>query len=699
MNDINSKDLDTPVQYIKGVGPKRASCLKNLNIITVQDMIFFPPRDYDDRKHIIPIKNLAIGQKVVIHGKVISTGEYIPHRSNIRHIFKAIIGDNTGFVEAVWFNQPYLKDVLKKNSGIVMVGKIELNKFHRPEINSPEYEILDEDEESGDVPHDNVNMGRIVPIYPLTGSLTQKFFRKTIFLLLSQFTNIISDVLPADIIQKYSFLSLSKALYEIHFPSSFDQMKKSRERMIYEEFFLLELALGKRRAGIKVSPGISFSVQSPLITGFSQSLPFSLTDSQKKVLDEILADMKSPRPMLRLLQGDVGSGKTIIAVFSMLIACTNDYQSAIMAPTEILAEQHYRTLCNLLLNTPIKVALLAGKIKKKEKDLLYQQIQRGEIKIIVGTQALIQEKVIFNKLGLIIIDEQHRFGVVQRNKLAQKGLNPDTLVMTATPIPRTLAITLYGDMDVSIINELPPGRTPPLTRWSNESKRNIIYDFMRKEITLGRQVYIVYPLIDESEKMDLKAATIMAEHLSRDIFPEFKAALLHSKMKTLQKEQIMRDFKENKISILVSTTVIEVGIDVPNASIMLIEHAERFGLAQLHQLRGRIGRGSYKSYCILLTGKNLSEESILRLKIFTSTADGFKIAEEDLLIRGPGEFVGTRQHGIPEFKFANLVRDGDILSKARRDAFEIINNDIDLSSASNLPLKKIINTRLKDFSV
>ncbi|MBI5417818.1 ATP-dependent DNA helicase RecG, partial [Candidatus Poribacteria bacterium] len=647
------------------------------------------------RTHIIPINKLAINQKAVVHGKVISTGEYIPRSGSIKHIYKIIVGDDFGFIEAVWFNQPYLKKIISKDSKIILVGKIEYNNYHRMQINSPEYEMLDEDEDT----NKSENMGRIVPVYDLTESITQKFLRKTISSMLDQYISLLKDILPDELRTKYSLPAITVAIREIHFPTNFSNLKKAQERMVYEEFFMLELALGKRRSGIKITPGISFNIQPSLVTGFIQSLPFTLTNAQKKVLDEIFADMKSNRPMQRLLQGDVGSGKTIVAACAMIVSCANGYQSAIMAPTEILAEQHYHTLSSLLCNTPLKVALLVSKIKKSAKNEIDEGIRDGKINIIIGTQALIQEKVDFYKLGFVVIDEQHRFGVIQRTKLMQKGLNPDLLVMTATPIPRTLALTLYGDMDVSIINELPPGRTPILTKWSNESKRDAIYDFMRKHIIEGRQVYIVYPLIEESEKIDLKAATVMAEHLSKDIFPELKVALLHGKMKSDEKETIMRDFKDKKINILVSTTVIEVGIDVPNATIMLIEHAERFGLAQLHQLRGRIGRGQHKSYCILLTGKMLSEEGVKRLKILTQTNDGFRIAEEDLLIRGPGEFVGTRQHGLPEFRFANIVRDGEILTRARNDAFEIIQNDPDLANDSHLGLKKIIEEKLKDFSV
>ncbi len=692
-------DINTPIQYIKGVGPKRAFTLQKLNINTVYDLIYFFPRDYDDRSNIIPIKQLAIGQKAVVHGKVLSIGEYIPRSGSIKHILKIIIGDNSGFIEAIWFNQPYLKNIFKKDIDIILVGKVEYNKFSRLQINSPEYEILDDNNEKDENPDENINIGRIVPIYPLTESITQKFLRKTIYSLLNQYADKIPDIIPEEIKTKYSFPILNKILYEVHFPTNLSSLKKARERLVYEEFFLLELALGKRRVEIKILPGISFSVHSTLITGFTQSLPFKLTNAQKKVLDEIFADMESPQPMLRLLQGDVGSGKTIIAIYAMLVCCANGYQCALMAPTEILAEQHYMTLKNLLSNTLLKSALLVGKIKQSERDKLYNSIGNGEINIVVGTQALIQEKVNFHKLGLVIIDEQHRFGVIQRSKLVQKGNNPDILVMTATPIPRTLALTLYGDMDVSIINELPPGRIPPLTRWSKEEKRNIIYDFIRKQINEGRQVYIVYPLVEESEKIDLKAATEMAEHLTRDIFPELKVQLLHGRMKAEEKDNIMNNFKNKKIDILVSTTVIEVGVDVPNASIMLIEHAERFGLSQLHQLRGRIGRGSYKSYCILLTGKMLGEEGVQRLKIFTQTTDGFRIAEEDLNIRGPGEFMGTKQHGIPDFKIANLLRDGEILTKARRDAFAIIEKDNTLSSPAYLLLKSFIENKLKNFTM
>ncbi|MBI5207643.1 MAG: DEAD/DEAH box helicase [Candidatus Firestonebacteria bacterium] len=418
MNNFSKKidNLNTSIQYIKGVGPQRAMFLKKLGITCIHDLLYFFPRDYDDRQNIIPINKLSIGQKAVIHGKVLSAGEYIPRSGSVKHIFKIILGDNSGFIEAIWFNQPYLKNIFKKDSDIILIGKIEYNKFHRLQINSPEYEIIEPDDESEDSLNNNVNSGRIVPIYNLTEGLTQKFLRKTINILLNQYAHILPDIIPENIKNKYNFYPLLNALNEIHFPSSFDVLKKARERLIYEEFFILELGLAKRRAGIKTLPGISFNINLNLITGFTQSLPFELTSAQKKVLKEIFDDMQSSRPMLRLLEGDVGSGKTIIAIFAMLASYANGYQSAIMAPTEILAEQHYNTFCRLLKNTDIKIAFLAGKTKKSEKDKLYEAITSGEINILVGTHALIEEKVNFQKLGFVVIDEQHRFGVIQRNE-------------------------------------------------------------------------------------------------------------------------------------------------------------------------------------------------------------------------------------------------------------------------------------------
>jgi len=645
-------DLNSPVRYAKGVGEKRAQLFKRLNINTIFDLFYHFPVYYEDRSNVIPIRHTLPDKKQVIQGKVLLVDQ-LKVAKNLS-IFKVAIRDNSGVIYAIWYNQDYLDQVIKKGKELVVSGKVEW-RFGQRQIKVEDFEFLSGDEK------DNLNLGRIVPFYPLTEGLSQRMLRRIIKVNLEEKSIYLKDFLPYEIKKRYSFISLSRALSNIHFPENFLSQKEARRRLVFEEFFLLQSALALKRKEYKEEPGISFQTEGELIKLFFHFLPYSLTLSQKKVIREILEDMRSSRPMNRLLQGDVGSGKTIVATVVLLVAIANGYQTALMAPTEILAQQHWLNLKELLSPLNIRPALLVSDLPSQEKREILEGLREGRIQLTVGTHALIQKEVDFYKLGAVVIDEQHRFGVMQRLNLRSKGKFPHVLVMTATPIPRTLALTSYGDLDLSVIDELPPGRKSIVTRWVRESKREELYQFIRGKLEAGRQAYFVYPLIKESEELDLKSAQNAASQLQRDIFPNFKVGLLHGEMRREEKERIMDSFRKREIDILVSTSVIEVGIDIPNANLMLIENAERFGLAQLHQLRGRIGRGEKQSYCFLVTGKKISREGRERVRIMCEVTDGFRIAEEDLKLRGPGEFFGTRQWGMLNLKIGDLIKDARAL--------------------------------------
>ena len=683
--------LSTSVQYLNGVGPKKAALLKTVGIESIEDLLYYIPRRYIDRRLLSRISQVKVNTDATVVGQVETFG----YTEGRRPRFVVLLKDDTGMLQCVWFQGAhYVQKTFHVGDTVVVSGPV---RFYRgKQMAHPEFEILSN--KSGE---DLLHTGRIIPLYPSTADLKARYldsrgFRRIIKPVLGRLLNLLPETIPDSVREKCHLLPLSEALRIIHFPDTMEAAEQARERLAFDELFYLEIMLAKRKSewtGEK--NGIAFKRVGDKLKEFLHLLNFTLTDAQKRVVKEIWADMKDQRPMNRLLQGDVGSGKTVVALIAMLIAVENGYQSVLMAPTEILAEQHYLTMRHLLDDLHVKVILLVGRMRKSSREKALESIREGTADVIVGTHALLQEDVDFGRLGLIIIDEQHRFGVLQRAVLREKGLRPNVLVMTATPIPRTLAMTVFGDLDMSILNEMPPGRKEVETIWRSDEQRENVYAFLRSQIKKGGQVYIVYPLVEESEKIDLKAAKESYEHLQSEVFSGLNLALLHGKMGNETKDQIMTQFKTGQIDILVSTTVIEVGVDVPNATVMVIEHAERFGLSQLHQLRGRVGRGPRQSYCILLARYPISEEARERLSAVARTTDGFKISEADLKLRGPGEFFGTRQHGLPELNVANIITDAGILSLARREAFAIIKKDPELKSPEHAVIKSMYQTKYK----
>ena len=694
--------LQGPIQYLKGVGPRRAADLKRVGLTTVEDLLYRFPTRYEDRGHFQTIASLRPGVAASVFGEVLSCGIRPTRRPRFK-IFELLLRDATGSLRAIWFNQPFLNDVFHPHQRVILFGKLELTS-HGLQMNSPDYEIVDGDKgneggeeyEGGEGGADaTVHTGRIVPIYEKTGTLTAKMQRSLVHQALQTLPPHVQDPLPPAVRQRQHLIDRREALEQVHFPPAGVPVEElnafrspAHRRLIFEEFFLFQLGivLRRRRADTerKARPVV---VTDSVREAVRQVLPFKLTGDQKTVIREIVTDMQRPQPMNRLLQGDVGSGKTIVALMASLVAMENGLQVAFMAPTEILAEQHYFNIRRLLEKSRFRIALLTGATPAKKRRELLAELAGGSMQMAIGTHALVQEDVGFRELGLAIIDEQHRFGVLQRAMLRAKGLHPDVLVMTATPIPRTLALTTYGDLDVSVMREMPPGRQPILTTARPESRRDEVYAFVRAQIEQGRQAYIIYPLVEESAKVDLKAATEMADHLQSDVFPEFRLALLHGRLKQDAKDRVMGAFVRGEFDVLVSTTVVEVGVDVPNATVMVIEHAERFGLSQLHQLRGRVGRGAHKSYCILLHQFGLTDQGRERLKALTATTDGFEIAERDLQLRGPGDFFGTRQSGLPTLRVGDLLRDHALMEEARREAVAAL-DDVEQSAG----LTALVNT-------
>jgi len=668
--------LEQDIQYIKGVGPKKSYLLKRLDINTVKDMIWHVPRDYEDTGNIKKIASLMPGEKATFYGIVRGEGDVSKPKKNLS-LIKFNVKDETGNIEVVFFNKTYFKKALISGQRLMINGEIK-KSFKGFQVVNPIVEKVDVDE--------NGNRQGIVPIYPSTEGLSQNEIISIQRSILKIGNDSIEEYLPEEIVKRCRLCNIEFALQNIHFPNSVQALKIAKYRLVFEEFLFLQLGLLKIKKGItQDKKGMSLKKNNG-IDKFIENLPFALTKAQQKVVKEISKDLENDIPMNRLVQGDVGSGKTIVAIIALLKSVINGYQGAFMAPTEILAEQHYLSLNELLEPLGVKVGLLVGSLSKGEKTKVLNKVESGEINIVIGTHALIQEGVIFCNLALVITDEQHRFGVRQRAMLASKGQNPHILVMTATPIPRTLALILYGDLDISIIDHLPPGRKTIKTYSRTSSKRDDIYNFVKKQLDQGRQAYVVCPLVEESETIDAQSATEIAEELSCSSLKDYKVGLLHGKMLAKDKEEIMSNFKQGNIQVLVSTTVIEVGVNVPNATIMIVENSERFGLAQLHQLRGRVGRGEYQSYCILINNSK-SEISKERMDIMEETTDGFIISEKDLELRGPGEFFGTRQHGLPELKIANLFKHISVLKTVQKEIEKIVQVDPDLT-LNNYPLLK-----------
>jgi ATP-dependent DNA helicase RecG len=690
------EELYKSPRYLKTVGPKRVALLKKLNIHTIRDLLHYYPARWEDRKHFKPIASLQHEEVASVLGQILTHGS--EEKAKKIAIFKLPITDGTGVLWAVWFKKSQLKyDVFgafknkfKPGQKIIVYGKIKYSYGYK-EIVVEEYELLSSDEENESllIPYEkeeeeskeetkfSLHVGRIVPIYKLTEGLSNKFFRELMYTVVSQYCAKEEDVLPENIRKKYNLCRLSEALQYIHFPTTWEQRDTAHKRIVFEEFLLFQLAVQIARQKYKsITKPHSYVIKRHLLTPFRQNLNlyanFDFTSAQKRAINEIFRDMLSPQPMSRLLQGDVGSGKTVVALSAVLLCAENNHQAAFMAPTEILAEQHYITFKRFLSSIPVKFALLTSKTTRKERQEIISKLKSNELNFVVGTHAIIEDDVVFPNLKLIVIDEQHKFGVLQRQALYNKGTHPDVLVLTATPIPRTLSLTLYGDLDVSTLDELPPGRMPVKTLHLTEEEA---YMFVKREVEKKHQAYIVYPIVEESDKMELKSAVKEAKVLQEKVFTDYRVGLLHGQMKGSEKEKIMLDFYNGHYDILITTTVIEVGIDVPNATVIVIQHSDRFGLATLHQLRGRVGRSKYQSYCILV-GTPKTNEAKKRLEVMLSTNDGFKIAEEDLLIRGPGEIFGTRQHGklslADKFSLGDIIRDKDILYQTNNLAHHLV---------------------------
>ena len=675
-------ELTDDVKFVKGVGPNRVKLLNKLNIYNLEDLITYYPREYEDRSKPKKIADTENGEECLIEGIVTShIKEIRTHRKNMI-IYKLIVRDDTDSCELVWYNQSYLKKMFRIGETYKFFGRIN-KRIGQTEMVSPVY----------DLEGNNKNTGRIIPIYPLTYSLSQNTLRHIIEEGLKQAKDKIAETLPEYILEEYKLMKLKNAMQSIHFPKELKDFGEARNRLAFEELLTMQLLLLNLKNKYKnTEKGIKFDSKVKM-SDVINDLPFKLTKAQTRVLEEIDSDMESDKAMNRLLQGDVGSGKTIVSIIAAYKAVKSGYQMAMMAPTSILASQHLENFKNVLEKYDIKCELLLGNTTKKKKEDILSRLKNGEIDIIIGTHSLLEENVIFKNLGLVVTDEQHRFGVRQRSTIVSKGKNPDVLVMTATPIPRTLALILYGDLDISIIDELPPNRKKIDTFAVRKSLEERVNNFVKKQIDEGRQAYIVCPLVEKSEEIEAKSVDELTEKYKNEVFKEYKVECLHGKMKPKEKEEIMQRFKEGKIDILISTTVIEVGVDVPNSNIMVIENAERFGLAQLHQLRGRVGRGEYQSYCILKYQGN-SELIRKRMQVMQETNDGFIISEKDLELRGSGEFFGTKQHGIPEFKVANLFEDMKLLKLVQSAAIKILEEDPGLEEQKNIRLKNIIDKKL-----
>jgi ATP-dependent DNA helicase RecG len=663
--------LLTSLSEVRGLGPKRARDLEPAGLRCVEDLLYHLPFRYEDRSHFLPIAALAPGVRGTIRGRILTA---VLRRTRARglSIFEALVEDGSGAIRVVFFNQPYLRTLLARGREVILHGEAEIARFGRRDLilSSPQFEVLGHDDQEA------IHTGRVVPIYVRLPGLSTRAIRRLMHAVLQELPATLPDPLPPGLAAARNFPPRREALARVHFPPEeidpealLSGRTPAHRRLIFEEFFFLQLGFAlarrerdtmRRDGGLRVDEGIRARLR--------EVLPFRFTAAQRRALKEIGYDLMSPHPMNRLLQGDVGSGKTVVALMAALLVVENGHQVAFMAPTEILAEQHHRSFRTMLRGRGTPVGLLTAGVQGAPRRQVLRGLRSGAIPILVGTHALIEEEVQFASLRLVVIDEQHRFGVAQRARLRAKGARPDVLVMTATPIPRSLALTVYGDLDLSIIDEMPPGRRPIRTVLRGDASRPRVYEFLRDQVARGRQAYVVYPLVEESERLALRAATAMAETLRREVFPKLVVGLLHGRMKPEERDAVMAGFAAGRTPILVSTTVIEVGIDVPNATVMVVEQAERFGLSQLHQLRGRVGRGAHNSFCILMTGEEVSEEARRRLQVMCDTQDGFVIARRDLEMRGPGEFLGTRQSGIPDLRIGDILRDQEILEDARREA-------------------------------
>lgn len=681
--------LQTELTYLKGIGPKRAELLAKLGLQTVHDLLYYFPARYEDRRVVKSVAQLQVGEKESFCATVLFPPQTrtMGGRMGGRPLTRVRVGDTTGRVDLQWWNQPYREKQFQPGMQLFIFGKIsEFNGLLQ--IDTPDFEVMGEND-------DALQVGRIVPVYPATEGLFQSSLRRAVSYALENCAEAVDEMLPDNVREQFNLSELAWSLPQIHFPDDWQTKETARARLVFEELFLLQVALAAKKleAQLGESPGVRHIVEDEEIKKFVAALPFKLTGAQRRVMNEVRKDLRAVRPMNRLLHGDVGSGKTIVAAYALWTAHATGHQGALLAPTEILAEQHFSVLTRILAPLGVEVGLLEGSLSTKQKRRIQADLSEGRTSVIVGTHALIQEGVEFNKLSVCVVDEQHRFGVMQRAALQQKGVNglrPDVLVMTATPIPRTLALTIYGDLDVSVLDELPPGRQPIKTVKVKPQQRQRAYKFVLDEVKKGRQAYVVCPLVEESEKLaHLQAANALAERLRAEELHNLRVGLVHGQMNVLEREEQMELFRAGMRDVLVSTTVIEVGVDVPNATVMLIEDAERFGLSQLHQLRGRVGRGEHKSTCVLLSDAR-TDEGRARIQVMTKTQNGFEIAEHDLNLRGPGEFYGTRQSGLPDFRLANIIRDVDVIQQAREAAFELVQHDPHLESEEHQILRRAL---------
>lgn len=668
--------LDSPVQYIKGIGPKRARYFSKVGVETVHDLIRLVPRRYIDYSTVMNINDLKLNDEATVIGKI----QAIEARRTRKrmNLMTLLLRDATGSVVVKWFNRPDLKNRFKVGDSLLVSGKITFYRSHQ--LINPIYEIIGDEENGQD------RKGSIIPIYPLTEGLSIWDIRRAVKTALAECLNEVREILPQPLIERRGLLSIKRAIRCLHFPEDLVEAKEARKRLVYDEFFFFELTLARRKTNVQEQMGTPFKEKGTLTKKFMEGLPFEMTPGQIMALREIVTDMERARPMNRLLQGDVGSGKTVVSLYAILVAIENNFQAVLMAPTEILAEQHYLVLQELLTSVGIKPHLLTGSIKGKERNLILEEIASGKAELVLGTHALIEEEITFSKLGLVVVDEQHRFGVMQRAALVNKGANPDFLVLSATPIPRTLALTLYGDLDISIIKDKPPKRGEVVTKMVKSKEKRSTFAFIREILAKGHQAFVICPIIEKSEVVELRSVQEATEEI-RTAFPDFSVGVIHGRLNTQERVQIMNDYRLGRITILIATTVVEVGVDVPNATIMVIEHPERFGLAQLHQLRGRIGRGAQRSYCFLILSRYLQAETYERIEFFANNNDGFALAQKDVKLRGPGEVLGKRQHGLPDINIGDLEHDQELLFKSRDDAFDLIKHDPRLDLTENEPAR------------